>query len=77
MLWKFLQVNFQPCSTDYLNSGAIRPAGLLFTVKMTHLPIHHHGDYRISPIVFTLSEHVAMYDNMPPGGCFYKHKQIV
>jgi hypothetical protein len=28
-----------------------------FTVKMTHLPIHHHIDYRTSPIVFILSEH--------------------
>jgi hypothetical protein len=26
-----------------------------------------HGDYRTSPIVFILSEHVAMYDNMPYG----------
>jgi hypothetical protein len=32
---------------------------------MTHLPIHHHSDYKTSPIVFILSEHVAMYDNMP------------
>jgi hypothetical protein len=23
-----------------------------FTVKMTHLPILHHSDYRTSPIVF-------------------------
>jgi hypothetical protein len=38
-----------------------------FNVKMTHLPIHHHGDYRTRPIVFILSEHVAMYDNMPNG----------
>jgi hypothetical protein len=34
---------------------------------MTHLPIHHHGDYGTSPIVFILSEHVAIYDNMPYG----------
>jgi hypothetical protein len=40
--------------------------GSFFTVKMTHLPIHH-GDYRTSPIVFILSEHVAMYDNMRYG----------
>ncbi len=31
-----------------------------FTVKMTHLPIHHHSDYRRSPIVFKLSEPVAI-----------------
>ncbi len=41
--------------------------GSLFTVKMTQLPIHHHSDNIISPIVFILSEHVAMYDNMPYG----------
>ena len=41
--------------------------GSFFTVKMTHLPIHHHSDYRTSPIVFILSEHVAMYNNMPYG----------
>ena len=41
--------------------------GSFFTVKMTHLPIRHHGDYRTSPIVFILSEHIAMYDNMPHG----------
>ncbi len=34
---------------------------------MTYLPIHYHGDYIISPIVFILSENVAMYDNMPYG----------
>ncbi len=34
---------------------------------MTHLHIHHHGDYRTSPIVFILSEHIAMYDNLPYG----------
>ena len=33
--------------------------GSFLTVKMTHLP------YRISPIVFILSEYVAKYDNMP------------
>jgi hypothetical protein len=27
---------------------------LIFTVNMTHLPLHHHGDYRISPIVCIL-----------------------
>jgi hypothetical protein len=41
--------------------------GSFFTVKMTHLPIHHHGDYRTSHIVFILSEHIAMYDNIPYG----------
>ena len=41
--------------------------GSFFNVRMTHLPIHYHGDYRTSPIVFILSEHVAMYDNMPYG----------
>jgi hypothetical protein len=41
--------------------------GSLFTVKMTHLPIHQHGDYRTSLIVFILSEHVALYENMPYG----------
>ncbi len=40
---------------------------IVFILKMTHLPIHHHSDYRTSPIVFILSEHVAMYDNMPYG----------
>jgi hypothetical protein len=39
--------------------------GSFFTVKITHIPIHHHGDCRMSPIVSILSEHVAMYDNMP------------
>jgi hypothetical protein len=34
--------------------------GSFFTVKMIHLPIHHHGDYRTSPIVSILSEHVAV-----------------
>jgi hypothetical protein len=38
--------------------------GSFFSVKMTHLSIHHHSDYRTSPIVFILSDHVAMYDNM-------------
>jgi hypothetical protein len=37
---------------------------LLFNVKITHFPLHHHDDYRISPIVFILSDHVAMYDKM-------------
>jgi hypothetical protein len=32
---------------------------LIFTVKRTHLPIHHHGDCRMGPIVSILSEHVA------------------
>jgi hypothetical protein len=55
------------------------------------LPFDHHGDYRISPITFILSEPVATYENMPygwsliemgnskyhPGGCFStKMKQI-
>ena len=39
--------------------------GSFLTVKMTHLPLDHHSVYRISPIVFILSEHVAKYDNMP------------
>jgi hypothetical protein len=30
-----------------------------FSLKMTHLPINHHGDCRMSPIVSILSEHVA------------------
>ncbi len=42
-------------------------ANSFFTVKMTHLPLHHHGNYRISPIVFILSEHVTKYENMPYG----------
>ena len=41
--------------------------GSFLTVKMTHLSLHHHGDYIISPIVFILSEHIAKYDNMPCG----------
>ncbi len=41
--------------------------GSFFTVKITHLPIHHHDNYKTSRIVFILSEHVAMYDNMPYG----------
>jgi hypothetical protein len=41
--------------------------GSFFTVKMTRLPIHRHDSCRMSPIVFILSEHVAMYDNMPYG----------
>jgi hypothetical protein len=32
---------------------------LIFTVKMTHLPIHHHGNCIMSPIVSILSDHVA------------------
>jgi hypothetical protein len=29
-----------------IQNGRQRPFfGSLFTVKMTHLPIHHHGDY--------------------------------
>jgi hypothetical protein len=28
-------------------------------VKMTHLPLQHYGDCRMSPIVSILSEHVA------------------
>ena len=39
--------------------------GSFLTVKMTHFPLHHHGDYRINPIIFKFSEHVA--DNMPYG----------
>ena len=35
------------------------------TVKKTHLPLDHHNVYRISPIVFIVSEHVAKFDNMP------------
>ncbi len=30
----------------------------IFNVKMTHLPIHHHGDYIASPIVFILSDDI-------------------
>jgi hypothetical protein len=33
---------------------------LIFQCKMTHLPIQYHSDYRTSPIVIILSEHVAM-----------------
>ena len=33
--------------------------------KMTYLPLDHHDDDRMSPIVFIFSEHVAKYDNMP------------
>ena len=39
--------------------------GSFLTVKMTHLPHNHHSVYRISPIDFILSEHIAKYDNMP------------
>ena len=57
--------------------------GSFLTLKMTRLPLDHHSVYRISPVVFILSEHVAKFDNMPyvwsltkvgnskwpPGGC--------
>ena len=57
--------------------------GSFLTVKITHLPLDRHSVYRISPIVFILSEHVAKFDNIPyvlslakignskwsPGGC--------
>jgi hypothetical protein len=33
---------------------------LIFHCKMTHLSNHHHGDYIIIPIVFTLSEHAVL-----------------
>jgi hypothetical protein len=33
--------------------------GSFVTVRMTHLPLHHHGNYSIGPIVFILSEHVC------------------
>ena len=39
--------------------------GCFLTVKKTHLPLDHHSVYRISPIVFIVSEHVAQFDNMP------------
>ena len=32
---------------------------LIFTAKITHLPLHHHGDYRKSLIVFILSGHIC------------------
>ena len=36
-----------------------------FNVKITHLPLNRHGDYRISFLVFILSEHFAKYEYMP------------
>jgi hypothetical protein len=36
--------------------------GSFFNVKMTRLPLDLQSDYRISHMVFILSEHVAMYD---------------
>ena len=52
---------------DWLKSGIQNGRqeaffGSFLTVKMTHLPLDHHSVYRISPIVFILSEHVAMYE---------------
>ncbi len=38
----------------------------------TFLPIDHHGNYRITPIVFILSEHVAKYEYMPYGWSLVK-----
>ncbi len=40
---------------------------VIFPVKITRVPLHHHGDYIMSLIVFILSEHVAKYDKMPCG----------
>jgi hypothetical protein len=33
--------------------------GSCSNVKITHLPLDHRGDYKISPIVYILSGHVA------------------
>ncbi len=39
--------------------------GKFFTVEMTHLPLHHHSDYIISPIVFILGKNIAKCKDMP------------
>ncbi len=42
-------------------------AGNFVSVKMTHLPLDHHIEYRIIPDVFISSEFVAKYECMPHG----------
>jgi hypothetical protein len=67
--------------------------GSFFTLKMTHLPIHHHGDCRMSLIVSIVSMLLSITignSKWPPGGClsmktmhicicsrFYKYGRIL
>jgi hypothetical protein len=32
---------------------------------MTSLPVDHHGDHKVGPIVFILGENIAKYEDMP------------
>ena len=42
------------------------PRGFFLLIShCTNDTLDHHSIYRISPIVFILSEHVSKYDNMP------------
>jgi hypothetical protein len=48
--------------SDEIGNSKWPPSGFFgsfFTVKMTHLTIHHHGDCRMCPIVYIFSEYVA------------------
>ena len=45
-----------------------------FCTKIVMLPVDHHGDYRISHIVYLLGENVAKYKNMSYGCDLLKSK---
>jgi hypothetical protein len=34
--------------------------GLIFDKKMTILPVDHHGDHKVGPIVFILGDNIAI-----------------
>jgi len=41
------------------------PTGADFDEKMTILPVDHHGEHKVGPIVFILDMNIASYKNMP------------
>jgi hypothetical protein len=38
---------------------------LIFEEKITILPVDHHGDHKVGPIVFILGKNIAKCKDMP------------
>jgi hypothetical protein len=41
--------------------------GIIFAKKMTIVPVDHHGDHKVGPIVSILGENISKYRDMPQG----------
>jgi hypothetical protein len=52
----------QNASVDDIQNGH---QGLIFDEKLTRLPIDHHSDHKIGPVVFILCENVIKFKDMP------------